>query len=183
MDHWTDWWKQRAAEAAMKGRDFSESSSEDQHEHHLLFRGFHPIKDPEYEKVRGEIVSEKIGDQEIEGYWFSGIGIHYPQAANHKGSCWIQGDMHVANDWISVVPETVEIKLGNNPWFPIKFLTAPLPAEMLPQFADRPYWHVSLRESGDGWKIMPAYVAANPMGYNYGSCWLAYATEPKEVNI
>lgn len=171
-------WKQRAAVKLMEEAD-SKNSSPVQSEHPILFRGFHQILDIEGEKVRGELVSEHIGDQDIEGYWITGIGIHYPQSPNYMGTCWIEGDMHVANDWIKVIPDTVEIKIGTQPWFPMKYLAGSLPAEILPKFADRPYWHVSLQGSGDGWKIMPSHVAMCPGDYNYGSRWLAYASEPE----
>ena len=86
----------------------------------LSFRGFHEIIDQETQKVSETIITEKFSGKPIQGYWVTGIGIHFPQSVNYKGSCWIQGTRPVANDWISVVPESVEVKVGSQPWVPLQ---------------------------------------------------------------
>lgn len=82
----------------------------------LSFRGFHEIIDQEFQKASDPIVTENINGKIVQGYWVTGIGIHFPQSVNYSGSCWIQGTRPVANDWIPVIPASVEVKLGSQPW-------------------------------------------------------------------
>ena len=86
----------------------------------MIFKGFHEISDPEVEKVSEPIIAATFGGRSVQGYWVTGIGIHFPQSVNYKGSCWIQGTRPVANDWISVVQESVEVKVGSQPWVPLQ---------------------------------------------------------------
>ena len=46
------------------------------------------------------------------GEWIVGDGIHYPKSINYIGTCWIDGGLPVANDWVQVIPETVCLFTG-----------------------------------------------------------------------
>ena len=57
----------------------------------------------------------------------------------------------------------------------------PLTVEELKQYANKPYYHVSLQGEENKWGILPDHIAKNLQDYHYGERWLAYAYEPKEV--
>lgn len=48
------------------------------------------------------------------GEWIIGDGLHRPKSHNYIGTCWIDGGMDHANDWIQVDPKTVGEYSGCN---------------------------------------------------------------------
>ena len=56
----------------------------------------------------------------------------------------------------------------------------PLTPEQLRETANKPYWHVGLREESapPHWSILDPLLAYHPEDYDYGTGWLAYAYPP-----
>lgn len=56
----------------------------------------------------------------------------------------------------------------------------PLTLEELRKMANKPYWHVGLREDSAAphWSILDPLLAHHPEDYEYGESWLAYAHKP-----
>lgn len=57
---------------------------------------------------------------------------------------------------------------------------AALTTDQLREMANKPYWHVGLREdsSPPHWSILDPLLAYHPEDYDYGVAWLAYAYQP-----
>ena len=60
----------------------------------------------------------------------------------------------------------------------------PLTLEQLREMANKPYWHVGLREESAAphWSILDPLLAYNPEDYDYGTNWLAYAHPPAHID-
>lgn len=60
----------------------------------------------------------------------------------------------------------------------------PLTLEDLRCMANKPYWHVGLREDSGAphWSILDPLLAYHPEDYDYGKTWLAYAYEPPRLD-
>lgn len=60
----------------------------------------------------------------------------------------------------------------------------PLTLEQLREMANKPYWHVGLREESAAphWSILDPLLAYNPEDYDYGTNWLAYAYPPAHID-
>ena len=57
----------------------------------------------------------------------------------------------------------------------------PLTLEELRGMANKPYWHVGLREESAAphWSILDPLLAYHPEDYDYGEGWLAYRRPPE----
>ena len=57
----------------------------------------------------------------------------------------------------------------------------PLTLEELRGMANKPYWHVGLREESAAphWSILDPLLAYHPEDYDYGEGWLAYHRPPE----
>ena len=81
-------------------------------------------------------------------------------------------------------PETLLKKIQNfQPWYKMPTLTPPnepLTLEQLREMANKPYWHVGLREESAAphWSILDPLLAYHPEDYDYGEGWLAYRRPP-----
>lgn len=55
-----------------------------------------------------------------------------------------------------------------------------LTLEQLREMANKPYWHVGLREESAAphWSILDPLLAYHPEDYDYGEGWLAYRRPP-----
>jgi len=60
----------------------------------------------------------------------------------------------------------------------------PLTLEELRSIANKPYWHVGLRDDSGAphWSILDPILAYHPEDYDYGKTWLAYAYEPTRID-
>lgn len=60
----------------------------------------------------------------------------------------------------------------------------PLSLEKLRCMANKPCWHVGLREDSGAphWSILDPLLAYHPEDYDYGKTWLAYAYEPLRLD-
>lgn len=60
----------------------------------------------------------------------------------------------------------------------------PLTPEELRGMANKPYWHVGLRDDSGAphWSILDPILAYHPEDYDYGETWLAYAYEPPRLD-
>lgn len=60
----------------------------------------------------------------------------------------------------------------------------PLTLEELRCMANKPYWHVGLRENSGAphWSILDPLLAYHPEDYDYGKTWLAYAADPPRLD-
>ena len=61
----------------------------------------------------------------------------------------------------------------------------PLTLEQLREMANKPYWHIGLREESAAphWSILDPLLAYNPEDYDYGTNWLVYAYPPSHVDL
>ena len=59
----------------------------------------------------------------------------------------------------------------------------PLTLEQLREMANKPYWHVGLREESAAphWSILDPLLAYHPEDYDYGEGWLAYRRPPDGI--
>lgn len=60
----------------------------------------------------------------------------------------------------------------------------PLTLEQLRGMANKPYWHVGMREDSapPHWSILDPLLAYHPEDYDYGECWIAYAYPPAYID-
>ena len=60
----------------------------------------------------------------------------------------------------------------------------PLTLEELRGMANKPYWHVGMRENSapPHWGILDPLLAYHPEDYDYGECWVAYAYPPARID-
>lgn len=60
----------------------------------------------------------------------------------------------------------------------------PLTLEQLRGMANKPYWHVGMREDSapPHWSILDPLLAYHPEDYDYGKCWVAYAYPPARID-
>ena len=60
----------------------------------------------------------------------------------------------------------------------------PLTLEQLRGMANKPYWHVGMRENSapPHWDILDPLLAYHPEDYDYGECWVAYAYPPARID-
>ena len=60
----------------------------------------------------------------------------------------------------------------------------PLTLEKLRGMANKPYWHVGMRENSapPHWGILDPLLAYHPEDYDYGECWVAYAYPPAHID-
>lgn len=60
----------------------------------------------------------------------------------------------------------------------------PLTLEQLRGMANKPYWHVGMREDSapPHWSILDPLLAYHPENYDYGKCWIAYAYPPAHID-
>ena len=60
----------------------------------------------------------------------------------------------------------------------------PLTLDELRFMANKPYWHVGLREDSGAphWSILDPLLAYHPEDYDYGKTWLAYAAEAPRLD-
>ena len=60
----------------------------------------------------------------------------------------------------------------------------PLTLEQLRGMANKPYWHVGMREDSapPHWSILDPLLAYHPEDYDYGKCWIAYAYQPANID-
>lgn len=60
----------------------------------------------------------------------------------------------------------------------------PLTLEELRGRANKPYWHVGLRDDSGAphWSILDPILAYHPEDYDYGKTWLDYAYEPPRLD-
>lgn len=60
----------------------------------------------------------------------------------------------------------------------------PLTLEQLRGMANKPYWHVGMRENSapPHWDILDPLLAYHPEDYDYGECWVAYAYPPAHID-
>lgn len=60
----------------------------------------------------------------------------------------------------------------------------PLTLDQLRGMANKPYWHVGLREDSapPHWSILDPLLAYHPEDYDYGVAWLAYAYQPLHID-
>ena len=61
---------------------------------------------------------------------------------------------------------------------------AALTTDQLREMANKPYWHVGLREDSlpPHWSILDPLLAYHPEDYDYGVAWLAYAYQPLHID-
>lgn len=66
----------------------------------------------------------------------------------------------------------------------MKMNNKPLTLEELRSMANKPYWHVGLREDSGAphWSILDPLLAYHPQDYDYGKTWLAYAYETPRLD-
>lgn len=71
--------------------------------------------------------------------------------------------------------EAIEIAIAA-----LRATNEPLTLEQLRGTANKPYWHVGLREESapPHWSILDPLLAYHPEDYDYGTGWLAYAYPP-----
>ena len=69
----------------------------------------------------------------------------------------------------------------NVPTMPVR---QPLTLEQLRGMANKPYWHVGMREDSapPHWSILDPLLAYHPEDYDYGKCWIAYAYPPAHID-
>ena len=60
----------------------------------------------------------------------------------------------------------------------------PMTLEQLRGMANKPYWHVGMRENSapPHWDILDPLLAYHPEDYDYGECWVAYAYPPARID-